>query len=132
MDLIKSLIEQLGVKEDQARGGAGLIFKLAKQKLDGADFSAVTKAIPQVGDLISKAPAAGGLLGKLGGLASSMGGKAGALGDLAGLADGFSKLNLDKDMIAKFIPVIVSFLKSQGGAQIGPIIEKIQKSLTNG
>lgn len=96
-------------------GGAGLLFKLAQEKLSSGEFSKVTGALPEVNDLISSAPESGGLAGALGGLASSFGGGAGQLGKLASLAGGFDKLNLDADMIAKFVPIVLSFIKSQGG-----------------
>ena len=33
MELIQQLVSSLGVNEDQAKGGAGLLFNLAKDKL---------------------------------------------------------------------------------------------------
>lgn len=33
MELIQQLVSNLGVSEDQAKGGAGLLFNLAKDKL---------------------------------------------------------------------------------------------------
>ena len=41
MEFISLLTKNLGVNESQAKGGAGLIFKLAKEKLSGADFAQV-------------------------------------------------------------------------------------------
>jgi len=55
-ELIARLVGQLGINESQAGGGAGLLFKLAKEKL-GGDFSKVTGALPGVAELIQKAPA---------------------------------------------------------------------------
>ena len=55
-ELIAQLVGQLGINESQAGGGAGLLFKLAKEKL-GGDFSKVTGALPGVAELIQKAPA---------------------------------------------------------------------------
>ena len=67
----------------------------------------------------------GGVAGMLGGLASSLG--AGKLGDLASLAGGFKELNLDSDMIAKFIPVVMSFFQEQGGDTLKGLLEKVLK-----
>jgi len=39
LDLIELLIKKLGINHQQAMGGAGLILQLAKDKLDGSDFS---------------------------------------------------------------------------------------------
>ena len=74
MELIEQLTKNLGVTEAQAKGGAGLLFKHAKGKLGGADFSKVSAAVPGVDDLISAAPATGGgasgILGRLSSLAT--------------------------------------------------------------
>lgn len=128
MDLIQLLVSQLGVKEDQAKGGAGLLFKLAQQKLGAGDFSQITKALPQVTQWISSAPKADGLAGAIGAVTSMLGGKAANLGSLASLAAGFSKLNLNKDMVGKFVPVILNHVKGLGGGNLMGVLEKVLKS----
>ena len=77
-ELVKALVSQLGVTDDQATKGSGLLFKAAKERL-GGDFSKIEQALPDVARLIQKAPSAsassaGGLGGMLGGLASALGG----------------------------------------------------------
>ena len=126
MDLLNMLTSQLGVNEDQAAGGAGMIFNLAKEKL-GGDFSQITNEIPEVTNLMSKAPSAGGggLMGALGGLASSLGGD--KLGNLASLASGFSKLDLDAGMIGKFIPIVLEFVKGKAGSGAMDLLSKVLK-----
>jgi hypothetical protein len=116
MELIQQLVSSLGVNEDQAKGGAGLLFNLAKDKLGAGDFQQLADKVPGVSDLLGSAPASsasasagGGMMGALGGMASSLGAgglgdKLGGLGDLAGLASGFSQLGLSSDMVGKFVP----------------------------
>ena len=58
-ELIQQLVSQLGVNPDQAKGGAGLLFKMVQSKL-GGDFSKVAQAMPEVTGLIKAAPAEGG------------------------------------------------------------------------
>lgn len=119
MELLQLLTQNLGVSQEQAQGGAGLLFKLAKDKLGAGDFQQVAAAVPGVEDLMKTAPASGGgMAGALGGIMSSMGGGSGKLGDLAGLAAGFSKLGLDSNMVSKFVPVILSFVQTKGGAAV--------------
>ena len=92
-ELVKLLMSQLSIQEGQAKGGAGLIFKLAQEKL-GGDFSKLATLVPGIQEMIASVPAAGGagkLLGGagklLGGLLGKLaGGKAGSLGELASLA----------------------------------------------
>lgn len=121
-ELISQLVAQLGVQEGQAKGGAGLLLKLAQSKL-GGDFSKVAAAIPGAQELISSAPAAGGASKLLGGLASALGG--GQAGDLAALAGGFSQLKLDPGMIGKFVPVILSFVQAKGGADVVKLLSAV-------
>lgn len=125
MDLLNMLTSQLGVNQEQAAGGAGMIFDLAKEKL-GGDFSQISSAIPEVDGLIDKAPdTGGGLMGALGGLASSFG--ADSLGNLASLAGGFSKLDLDADMISKFVPVILDYVKGKAGDGVMGLLSNVLK-----
>lgn len=119
MELVDLLTKNLGVSETQAQGGAGLLFKLAKEKLSGGDFGKVAAAVPGVDKLIGAAPSAG----VLGGLGKMFGGA----GGLASLAGGFTKLGLDSGMIGKFVPIILSFVQSKGGDAVKGILEKALK-----
>jgi hypothetical protein len=124
MELVQQLILNLGLSEEQAQGGAGLLLGLLKHKLSETDFAQVSGAVPDSEGLIEKAPeAGGGLGGLLGGVASALGGS--QLGELASLAGGFSKLGLDADMIGKLVPILVSFLESKGGEGLAGIVSKV-------
>jgi len=125
MELLQLLTDNLGVSQEQAQGGAGLLFKMAKDKLGSGDFQQVADAVPGVDDLMDKAPSGGGPIGALGGLASSIGG--GGLGNLAGLAAGFSQLDLDSGMISKFVPVVLSFVQSKGGDGVKGLLASVFK-----
>ena len=109
--LIGSLVDRLGVSEAQATGGAGSVFKEAKNNMSPGDYFQVLKAVPGIDALISAAPKAGGLTGQ----ASSLLG--GSAGSMTGLADSFSKLGLSPDMVNQFVPVILDFVQSEGGQQ---------------
>ncbi len=112
--LIGSLVDKLGVTEDQATGGSGAVFKEAKNNMDPGDYSQLLKAVPGIDSLISAAPQAGGLAGKA---SSLLGGSAGSTSGMANLADSFSKLGLAPDMVNQFVPVILDFVQSEGGQQ---------------
>ncbi|UCH66414.1 MAG: DUF2780 domain-containing protein [Ignavibacterium sp.] len=127
MELINQLVSSLDVSEDQAKGGAGLIFSYAKEKL-GGDFSQVTDAIPEATNLIDKAPSEGGSLGgMLGGVASTIGGSLGDAGGLMSLAGGFSKLGLDSGLIGKFVPIILSFVQGKAGDGVKNLLAGVLK-----
>jgi len=127
MELIEQLVKNLGVSEEAAKGGSGLLFKMAQEKLGSGDFSKISGALPGIDDLVKSAPESGGMLGGIGNLASGLGGGAGQLGNLASLAGGFSKLGMDSGMIGKFIPIILSFAQSKGGGVVKGLLEKVLK-----
>ena len=128
MELVQQLVSSLGVQEEQATGGAGLILKLAQDKLGGGEFAKVAAAIPGSDMLLGAAPteSGGGMMGALGGMAAGMiGGQQGAaLGSLMSLAGGFSKLGMDGDMVTKFFPIILNFVQQKGGTEIAGILSK--------
>ena len=126
-DLISELVSKLGIQPQQAQGGAGILFKLAQERL-GGDFSQIAKALPEAKTLIASAPEAGGAAKLVGGLLGKLGGeKAEGLGDFASMAGAFSKLNLDAGMIAKFIPIVLEFAKSKGGQEVVSLLAKALK-----
>ena len=127
MELIQQLTQNLGIKEDQAKGGAGLIFQLAQSKLGDGEFAQVASAIPGINDLVGSAPqAGGGLAGAIGGLAGALGG-GGNVAGLAALAGGFTQLGLNPGMVSQFVPVILSFAQNQGGDQVKNILAGVLK-----
>lgn len=131
MELVQQLTQSLGVQEEQAKGGAGLLFQMAQQKLGSEQFSQVSACVPGMSEMLAAAPAGGGggggLAGALGGLAGGLGGQAGNLGNLASLAGGFTKLGLNPTSISQFVPVILSFVQSKGGEGVKEILASALK-----
>ncbi len=121
-DLINSLVSQLGVTQSQAIGGAGAIFKMAQDRLGPDQFEQLLGGVSGVKDLLAHAPAAGGgagfgdLLGGLASMAAKIGGS--DMAQAAQLLAAFSSLGLNKDMLMKFVPVVLKFLESQGGPDL--------------
>ena len=127
MELIQQLTQNLGVDENQAKGGAGLIFKLAQEKLGDGEFAQLASAVPVISNLIGEAPQpGGGIAGALGGLAGAMGGGS-QLANMAALAGGFGQLGLNPAMASKFVPIILSFVQSQGGEQLRGLLAGVLK-----
>ncbi len=104
MDLIQLLISQLGVNEQQAKGGLGALLKTAQGKLSSGSFSEIEKLLPNIAELLRAAPSSGGGLGALGGLLG------GQMGELAKLAGQFSSLGLNQSQIAPFAKLVFEFL----------------------
>jgi hypothetical protein len=113
--LVGLLTQQLGVTEKQAEGGAGAIFDVAKEKLSKEAFGKVAGAVPEMNDLLGAAPKDSGLSGAIGGKTSVLGSNAEKLGGLGSLAGTFSGLGLQSDMVNKFLPIILSYVESNGG-----------------
>jgi hypothetical protein len=114
MGLVDLLSSQLGVSKDQAKGGAGSIFQLAKQNLSGKDFSVIAKAVPGIDQMIGAAPKIEKSSGTLGSISSMMGSSSNKLGGMAGLTSSFEKLGLSGDMVNKFTPIILDYVKNKG------------------
>jgi Protein of unknown function VcgC/VcgE (DUF2780) len=126
------LTSQLGVTEPQAMGGAGAIFSYAKEKLSPESFTKVANAVPEMDQLLAAAPAvaapepAGSAPG-LGALAGqgaetlpggdAIGGIADKATGLQSLNDSFGKLGMEPDMVGKFGPVVLDYVKSKGGGR---------------
>ena len=125
MELVQQLTEQLGINQQQASGGLGLIMRTAKNKL-GGDFGQVAQHVPNVDNLIDSAPKTDGSAGvaspsgALGAVGGMLGGKAGGmLGQVGNLAGGFKQLGLDTGMIGRFVPIVLNFFQNKGGPAKG-------------
>lgn len=112
--LIGSLTDLLGVSQKQAEGGAGAVFKAAKNNMSSGDYSQLLSAIPGIDSLIQAAPGAGGMAGKA---SSLLGGSSGSLKGVSALTDSFSQLGLAPDMVNKYVDVILGFVQSEAGQQ---------------
>src|SRR4051812_9952452 len=116
MELVQELTQQLGINQQQASGGLGLLMGMAKNKL-GGEFGQVAQHVPNVDNLINSAPQSaastttggGGVGGALGALGGMLGGKAGGLGALANLTGGFQQLGLSPGIMGKFVSVVLNF-----------------------
>ncbi len=125
MELLNQLTQNLGVTEDQARGGTGLIMKMAQEKLGVGDFNQIADTIPGIQNIIKTAPELSGTEKALGVASSTVGGGGG--GNLANLTNGFSKLGLDTQMVTRFVPIVLSFVQSKGGDTTRNILERVLK-----
>ena len=120
-ELITRLSQQLKIDDKQARGGAAILFKAAKEKLGSAEFSRLLGPVRGVDALINEAPPGGG--GLLGGLASLAGGNAALI---ATIVAGFSRLNLSGNDAQKFVPVMLDYLRGQVGPEA---VSKLETTL---
>lgn len=116
-ELAGMIAKELKVTPQQATGGAGALFGLAKTRLKPEDFSKVASAVPGMDGLLKAAPKASS--SGLGSLGSALPGQAGALGAVAGQ---FKKLGLSPDMVAQFVPILTKFAESKGGPGVASVL----------
>ena len=112
--LIGQLVDLLGVTGQQAEGGAGAIFKAAKDNMTTGDYSQLLGAIPGIDSLVDSAPEGGGLAGKA---TSMLGSSSGSAKGTAALTDSFSSLGLSPDMVGKYTDIILDYVQAEGGQQ---------------
>jgi Protein of unknown function VcgC/VcgE (DUF2780) len=117
-ELVGELTKGLSVTPQQATGGAGALFGLAKSRLNPADFSKIAGVVPGMGSFLKAAPSTSGgsgIAGLTGSLPASVGGMASA-------ATAFQKLGLSPDMVAKFVPILTNFVQAKGGANVASLL----------
>lgn len=118
-ELVGQLTKGLNITPQQATGGAGALFGVAKSRLSPGDFKQIAAVVPGMGSFLKAAPSTGGGSG-LSGLTGSLPGNMG--GGLASAASAFQKLGLSPDMVAKFAPILTSFVQSKGGATVANLL----------
>ncbi|MGE3771383.1 MAG: DUF2780 domain-containing protein [Gammaproteobacteria bacterium] len=146
------LVGKLGVSQPQAVGGAGSIFQLAKNQMTAGNFAQLSGAVPDMSSYLAAAPAlgtaaptsgTGGALASaaakalggssaLGGGSTALGGTGVPGGEVAGvggklatlqqLAPAFEQLGMKQKLIGKFVPVVVDYVKQQGGASTAQLL----------
>lgn len=117
-ELVGQLTKGLNISPQQATGGAGALFGVAKSRLAPGDFKQIAAVVPGMGSFLKAAPSTGGGSG-LSGLTGSLPGN---MGGLASAATAFQKLGLSPDMVGKFVPILTSFVQSKGGANVANLL----------
>ena len=114
--LVSLLTNQLDVTTKQAEGGAGTIFKAAKENMTKNDFAALAEKVPEATSLLSYAPEIQDTQSSLVKRASSLLGDAGSKINSANqILEGFKDLGLNQDMVQKFTPIITDYVKEKAG-----------------
>ncbi|APV43756.1 hypothetical protein Dform_00398 [Dehalogenimonas formicexedens] len=120
MELVDMLTQKLGVTEAQARGGAGLILKRAKDALGEKEFAGIASMAPDLTSLVRDLPATDNtVIGEVEKMFSIFGRRMGSLGSAAGIRAGFLKLGLSAEMIEKFERTILEFVRNKAGDPAG-------------
>jgi hypothetical protein len=116
-ELVGALTKELKVTPEQAAGGAGSLFSLAKTRLKPEEFTKVSAAVPGMDGLMKSAPKQENSM-----LSSATSAIPGKSSGLASVAAQFKSLGLSPDMAAKFVPVLTKFVSAKGGAAVGSLL----------
>lgn len=116
--LVGMLTSQLGISQGQAEGGAGSIFKMAKQGLSEQDYTSLTSKIPGIEKMISASPEPEQKSDLFSGISSMFGSSSSKLDKMADLKSSFQKLGLSSDMVGQFMPIIYDYVKEKGGEKL--------------
>lgn len=131
--LIQQVTSKLGISDDMATKGVGMLMGFFKSKGDSGAVSEIFSKIPGAADLASQfegelggeAKSGGG--GLLGGLMSKLGGKMGGqMGGAMEAMDAFKKTGLSMDQAKDMLPVAKDFLEENVGQDaVGKVFDSI-------
>lgn len=111
--LLGMLSSQLGVTDNQAKGGVGAMLTLAKEKLPAGDFGKIANLVPGASKYME--------------LAKTLGAVAGPLKNMAGLNGALGKLGMQPETAGKFVPTVTNYLGKAGGSYVQGLLGKVFK-----
>ena len=114
-ELAGMLSKELKITPEQATGGAGSLFGLAKNRVSSDDWKKIASSVPGMNGILGAAPKQSATSS----LESMVPGKAGGLASVAG---SFKKLGLSPKMAAQFVPVLTKYVESKGGAGVASLL----------
>jgi len=123
MNLTQLLASNLAITEEQAKGGAGSLFRLAKEHLSAEQFRRIEEKVSGIPDMIAAAPNTDGVLYNIRRLISSLGGNPTGAGGFANLASSFERLDLDPDIAGRFVKIVAGFVRQRGGDELGNLFD---------
>jgi hypothetical protein len=111
--LLKLVTNQLGVTEDQAKGGVGAYLTLAQEKLAKGDFDRVAALVPGASKYMESA--------------RKLGAVTGPLKNVAGLNSSLAKLGMKSETASKFAPTVTNYLGTAGGQSVKEMLAGVLK-----
>ena len=124
--LVSELVKQLGVSTEQATGGTGALFQMAKTRMTDAEFNQLSSSVPNMNTLLASVPETQtqkptSTAGFLTALASASGNKTLVSG--ASLFNTFKQLDLSKDMIGQFTPILIDYVQKNSSAETANLLK---------
>jgi hypothetical protein len=122
--LTNILVNQLGVSQQQALGGAGAIFRAAKENMDPQAFATLSQSVPGMSSMLNAAPKISESMSSItGGISSMIGGANNTLGSMTSLISSFKQLNLSPSMVNQFIPIVTNYVRTSGGQVMANLLQ---------
>jgi Protein of unknown function VcgC/VcgE (DUF2780) len=98
--LVSQLYSELGVTENQARGGIGSMLALAQERLSKPEFEQVATLVPGATYLDT---------------AKRLGAVTGPVTNMAGLHSALRRMGMSSETAARFVPAVKDYLSRAGG-----------------
>ena len=122
-DLVSLITDDLDISSSEARGGAGAIFAYAKDNLDDDEFDRIAEGVPDMDSFLHAAPHVEddsffGIRDTLSELDSPVAGR-------SSLIDSFDELDMDRDMIDEFLPIVYDYVEDVSGERAKDILEDL-------
>ncbi len=121
-----ALMSSLGVSEQQAAGGLGSLFGLAKDNLSSEEFGTLAKSVPGMDSLLNAAPSVSQNSSDFSNLLSD---SSKALSGAQTLYQQFGELGLSTDQVGNYISVVSQYLDSEAGQATTSLFKKGVSSL---
>jgi len=115
-DLIKQLVNQLGVDSRQAAGGVGAIFASAQQRMSPEAFLQLSGLVPDIDNYLEAVPSSGTKF-QLGADRNGMYGFRDNISGMSALASSFKELGMGTEMIERFLPVVFQYMYDHHGVE---------------
>ena len=122
-DLVSLITDDLDISSSEARGDAGAIFAYAKDSLDDDEFDRIAEGVPDMDSFLHAAPHVEadsffGIRDTLSELDSPVAGR-------SSLIDSFDELDMDRDMIDEFLPIVYDYVEDVSGERARDILEDL-------
>jgi hypothetical protein len=110
--LVSQLYNQLGLTENQARGGIGSMLALAQERLSKEQFYYVATLVPGATYLDT---------------ARKLGAVTGPVTDMAGLNSALGRMGMSSETAARFVPTVTDYLVKAGGEPTQNLLASVFK-----
>lgn len=111
-DMVEFLVERFGVDSNQAKGGLGVIFALAQQRMTPEEFMHLSSSVPDMAQYLAAVPQSSSSF-HLGLATSAMDEKTLEPEGLSSLGTSFQALGMSPEMVFQFVPAVLQYFQQR-------------------